>query len=169
MEEKREGTSFIKRYDEDHRDELEEITQKQIEDIETSAEAEEIKQRLINNKIRRDENFQRLSEDRGDKNYFLVLAEYNEKCGEGRYWEIFKNREEAYKWIKDSMSELDLYLSQVVSETLSFVDSLSAGAFLLYCLESGKIEDPGFDPRDNENLAEDYTIEDGMNKKEDDE
>ena len=169
MENDEKRVSFINTYEEKDRDILEERVQKQIEEIENNEMKKEedinnIKENIIKNRIRLDDNFEQLSKNRGDKNAFLILVEYRDDCDADRYWEIIENRQKTYTWLKENMKYIDLIQTRVVSETLSFTDDISAAAFMVYCLDSGKIEDPGFDPRGvYEELPEGVTIDDLLN------
>lgn len=156
-----EKQSFIRTYDEDTQEELEAVVNKQLQEIKEKSEIDSLINNISQNKERVTNNFEQLSKDRGDQNKFLVLVQYNEnseeKFGASRDWEIFNNRKDTYQYLKDSIEDLDLNFTRVVAETLPFTNDLSAGSFMVYCLDSGKIED-NFDPR-GEYLPEDFEME----------
>lgn len=156
-----EKQSFIRTYDETTQEELEAVVNKQLQEIKEKSEVKKLITNVANNRERVNNNFEQLSKDRGDQNKFLVLVQYNEnseeKFGASRDWEIFNNRKDTYQYLKDSIEDLDLNFTRVVAETLPFTNDLSAGSFMVYCLDSGKIED-NFDPR-GEYLPEDFEME----------
>lgn len=156
-----EKQSFIRTFDEHTQEELEAVVNKQLEEIKERSEVQSLKDDISHNRERINSNFEQLSKDRGDQNKFLVLVQYNEDAQEkyntSRDWEIFNNRKDTYQYLKDSIEDIDLYETHIVAETLPFTNDLSAASFMVYCLDSGKIED-NFDPR-GEYLPEDFEME----------
>lgn len=97
--------------------------------------------------------------DPGATNSFLILLNGQDEEGrEFHEWDIKIGRQEAYDYIKDSIEFLDLVNSFIVSEKNTIEERIPVIEFLRHVLESGKIEDPGFDPDDY--LIGDYVEED---------
>ena len=138
-------------------EELDEIVQKQMEQFEKNSSVEDAIEKLTEENEKRKEyrknNFER-SASRGDKNAFLLLVTFNDGT---LHWEICEDRAKAYEFLKWNIEDIDLIETQIISETLSFVDSISAASFLVHVIDSGKIVDPGFDPMDY--IPPDYDID----------
>lgn len=147
---------------------LQEIAEMQKAQLEEQASIDEqvaaLKKQVAERADWRKKNFERTGQ-RGDTNSFLVLVMYN---NDETHWEIFPSRQETYDFIKDSREDIDWVETKVISETLSFIDGISAAAFMAHVIETGKIEDPGFDPF--EYIPGDYdVINDGYKEEEGDE
>lgn len=161
--------NFIKKAETD--EEAQRISQEQIKQLEEQIKLNEYKAKLEEEKQSKRETFrENTNPDIGDSNMFLVLIQYNEASyqedHDAKDWEICTSRKEAYEYIKANLEVANLLESQVISETLPFTDSISAGAFICYCLDSGKIEDEGFDPRDGEHLPVDFDPEEDLGEDE---
>lgn len=105
-------------------------------------------------------------QDKGKNSKFLLLLIGNDPDDgeEYRTWEIVTGRQEAYDTIKAYIDTLDLISSTITVEVETITQRKRVIDFLLYVLETGKVEDPGFDPMDyvDGDLAdeEEYEIED---------
>ena len=149
-----EPKSFIVNYDKEDQEKLNERVEDQINKImmgEAQKQVDQNRDRIYN-------NFEALSKNRGDKNRFLLLIQSTETYDSARNWEIMDSRQDAFDYLREGVDGIDLIESLVVSETLSFVDSLTAADFLIYCIENEKVEiNEPFDPRDY--LPDDYEVE----------
>ena len=142
------GNSFIQRLPEE---ELKKVVEQQTQEIaikQLEYEAERRKKETQSSFVH---------ECNGDRNMFLILLIYSED--ESRYWEICDDRQSAYDFIKDNIKEIDVDGSRVISETVSFADDISVADFMLHVLETGKIEDPGYDPIAEGDIPADYATE----------
>lgn len=83
--------------------------------------------------------------DKGKTNKFLVILSMFD---ETKDWKICFGRDEAYGYIKDFIEVIDITESYIISEKDIIEDKISVYTFLKHVIESGKIEDPGFDPDD---------------------
>lgn len=89
-------------------------------------------------------------EDKGKSSKFLLLLVGSDPQDgeEWRHWEIVTGRQEAYDTIKGYIETLDVVSSTITVEVETITQRKRVIDFLRYVLESGKIEDPGFDPMD---------------------
>ena len=87
-------------------------------------------------------------EDPGATNTFLVLLSGEYEREEFREWKLCYGRQEAYDFIKSFIEQIDLVESYIVSEKNTIEEKIHVIEFLRHVLETGKIEDPGFDPDD---------------------
>ena len=96
--------------------------------------------------------------DPGKTKTFLVLLVGTDGDDEYSYWELCVGRQAAYDLIKSFIESVDLINSYIVAEDDSIKNKKRVIDFLRYVLDSGKIEDPGFDPMDY--VVGDYEYED---------
>lgn len=89
-------------------------------------------------------------EDRGKTGKFLLLLIGTDPDDgeEYRTWEICTGRQEAYDTIKGYIDSLDVVSSTIVAEVETITQRKRVIDFLRYVLDTGKVEDPGFDPMD---------------------
>ena len=81
--------------------------------------------------------------------YNISILYGNEYEGEEfREWKLCYGRQEAYDFIKSFIEQIDLVESYIVSEKNTIEEKVHVIEFLRHVLETGKIEDPGFDPDD---------------------
>ena len=96
----------------------------------------------------------RIEEDPGKTNtYLLMLCESDEDGEDIHYWKEVQGRETAFDTITEFIDNLDLMNSYITikvedEDGISYVNRKTFYAFLKYCVVSGKVERPGFDPDD---------------------
>ena len=87
--------------------------------------------------------------DPGKTKTFLLLIYGTDNDGEDFYhWEMCVGRQNAYDCVKAFIEIIDFDKSYIVAEDSIIEDKVRVIDFLKHVIESGKIEDPGFDPMD---------------------
>ena len=100
-------------------------------------------------------------DDPGRTKTFLVLLSGNDEEGnEFTDWNFCNGRAEAYSYIKSYIEYIDLYESYIIGNDNEVKDAIRVIDYLNHVLETGKIEDPGFDPMD-------YVVGDYIEEEED--
>lgn len=92
---------------------------------------------LINVLIKHDEEGNKIESPKPDKQYLLLIV-FNELNGEDsdRTFIVITGRKETSEYIKDHIEEIDIVKSQILSETSTFMNSVSIYTFMRFYEEN---------------------------------
>lgn len=87
--------------------------------------------------------------DSAESRMYLVLIVGTDENGEEfKDWQFIVGRKTAYDYIKSMVENIDLIESRIVVESETISETKTVLQFMKYVLDTGLIEDPGFDIMD---------------------